>query len=281
MSDNENEKNEPLSSEDLIAHARDSMKSSIPAASHEDVDASTTPESGTETSRQHSETSQDSVKSDPVEDDGPQQLSDPRQPPAAEQPPTSWVPPNVETAPAESLPDAGRRTDAVTQPTDRIETTQPRRSRLRFLKPLLITAGIGIFFVVPRLLGATAIEDVQVGDCFDAPDNGENISEIDTFSCDEPHEYEVMQIFGYAADDAAPYPGSDAVWEDAVLGCVENFANFTGLDWETEVNILIDAIYPLRVSWEENNDREAICVLVRIDENGDVVQQTGTIRADN
>ena len=44
--------------------------------------------------------------------------------------------------------------------------------------------------------------------------------------------------------------------------------------------MFIDALYPVRAGWEDENDREAICMLVRGDTDGNIIQTTGTIRAD-
>ena len=64
------------------------------------------------------------------------------------------------------------------------------------------------------------------------------------------------------------------------MGCIEEFTNFTGLIWEEEVDVFIDALYPVRAGWEDENDREAICMLVRGDADGNIIQTTGNIRAD-
>lgn len=277
MSDIENE---PLSSEDLITRARDSMKSSIPDAPQSDFDADMTLDSSGAAVPQHSDETQDTHFSEPAEFDEPLQSSDPWQPPSSEQTPTAWGQPAAETATPAATPERGNPTDSITRPADRIGTTSPRRSRLRVLRPLLIIGGIGAFLGVSSFFGSTPVSDIRAGDCFDALDGAEEIFEIKTFSCSEPHMYEVMHIFNYTDDSAAPYPGEAIVWEEAVLGCIEEFTNFTGLIWEEEVDVFLDALYPVRAGWEDENDREAICMLVRGDADGNIIQTTGTIRAD-
>lgn len=281
MSDDENEQNEPLSSEDLIASARESMKSSIPAAPNSDSDADATLDSPGADVPQHSDEPQDRYSSEKAEFDESLPPSDPWQPPSSEQTPTAGAPPAAETATPAATPERGNPTDSITRPADRIGTTPPKRYRLRALRPLLIVGGIGAFLGVSSFFGSTPVSDIRTGDCFNAFDEAEEIFEVKTFSCDEPHAYEVMHIFNYGADPAAPYPGEEVAWEEAVLGCIEEFSNFTGLIWEEEVDVFIDALYPVRAGWEDENDREAICMLVRGDADGNIIQTTGTIRADN
>lgn len=280
MSADENKENEPPSSEDLIARARESMKSSIPDVPQADLDADITPDSSGTATPQHSDERQDRYSSEDAEDDEPLPPSDPWQPPSSEQTPTAWAPPAAETATPAATTERGNPTDSITHPADRIGTTAPKRSRLRTLRPLLIVGGIGAFLGVSSFFGSTPVSDIQAGDCFDAFDEVEEIFEVKTFSCDKPHTYEVMHIFNYADDPAAPYPGEEVVWEEAVLGCIEEFTDFTGLVWEEAVDVFIDALYPVRAGWEDENDREAICMLVQVDADGEFVQQTGSLRSD-
>ncbi len=123
-----------------------------------------------------------------------------------------------------------------------------------------------------------AVEEVAVGDCFNDPDV-EQVASIETIPCEESHDYEVMQIFGYPQGDDAPYPGADDLWQAAVDGCIEDFQQYTGLVWENETELFIDAFYPLPDSWDAG-DREAWCLLVRIDPDSfEIVPQTRSLRS--
>jgi hypothetical protein len=64
--------------------------------------------------------------------------------------------------------------------------------------------------VLLRPGGDTIVLDLDPGDCFQVPDDiaRATISEVDTISCDDPHEAEVFATGVLNPDRDQPYPGA-------------------------------------------------------------------------
>lgn len=63
----------------------------------------------------------------------------------------------------------------------------------------------------------TALVDLEVGDCFDLPDDmASDLDEVDTVDCSEPHLAEVVALGVLNESGDEPYPGDDAALFDVV-----------------------------------------------------------------
>ena len=132
-----------------------------------------------------------------------------------------------------------------------------------------------IMAVLAAALLATActqgnVFSLEVGQCFNDPDETGEISDVAIVDCAEPHNNEVFHLFDIAGDD---FPGNAAVVDIAREGCVEAFDAFVGtpyLDSEFEVF----PIYPTEDSWNRGDDREVVCALFDLTTN----ESTGTAR---
>ena len=276
MTDQDTPQDELLSSEDLIARARGGMKSPAPTAppTSDITDDDPEPDFLDTTD----------PETYPTADSATMQTTDTWQPPIATPPsqdpaPSPWEAPTGD--PAESVDSQspiGYAPPPTTRPTDRIETGTVTTPTKRNLRPLIIAGAVVAALGWGALNADTSVEDVAVGDCFNNPD-AEEVTSIKTIPCEESHDYEVMQIFRYTQEDDAPYPGDEDLWQTAVDGCIPDFQQYTGLVWENETELFIDAFYPLPDSWDAG-DREAWCLLVRIDPDSfDIVPQSGSLRS--
>lgn len=115
----------------------------------------------------------------------------------------------------------------------------------------------GLFLAGLTLTACTQPPTAEVGDCLDAASVAEEVSEIPTVSCEDPHDAEVYHKFDMPDGD---YPGDDALFTAAEEGCVDAFEPYVGMDY-AESEIWITYLTPLEASWSTANDREVICIL--------------------
>lgn len=121
----------------------------------------------------------------------------------------------------------------------------------------------------PGLLGATALLAVltlsgcstegptaEVGECLNHADLGEEVSEIHTLPCEEPHDSEVFHSFEMPEE---PYPGDEAVTEAAEQGCLVEFEEFVGTDYY-DSDLYITYLPPQERSWQYFGHRTVLCI---------------------
>jgi len=98
--------------------------------------------------------------------------------------------------------------------------------------------------------------ELEVGQCFNDPDNFEAVSEVEMLDCSEPHDNEVYFLFDITQDD---FPGAFAVQELAQTECINNFDSYVGSEFLTS-SLDIGAFFPTNETWDQD-DREVICFL--------------------
>jgi len=103
---------------------------------------------------------------------------------------------------------------------------------------------------------------IQLGDCFDntsslANDEGGEVSSLPGVPCSKPHDNEVFAVFDM---DYESFPGNYEMSEQAFEACLNRFASFVGVDYESS-SLDITALYPSNESWSQNNDREVVCAV--------------------
>ena len=83
------------------------------------------------------------------------------------------------------------------------------------------------------------------------------ISSLPGVPCSQPHDNEVYAVFDVSL---SAYPDSeDAMFEHALEQCLDRFAGFVGIAYESsELDIL--TLYPTPESWARN-DREVVCAV--------------------
>ena len=84
---------------------------------------------------------------------------------------------------------------------------------------------------------------------------------VPTVPCGEEHDSEI-----YAAHDleGAEYPGDEAVVTGADELCLDDFASFVGTAYE-ESALELTTFFPSADSWDLQDDREVLCVVVDVD----------------
>jgi len=120
--------------------------------------------------------------------------------------------------------------------------------------------------------GEATVFDLAVGDCLnDASETGD-VSTVPVVECDEPHDSEVYAVISM---DDGDYPGDLAVTQLVDLQCRQEFEHFAGIP-AAESKYQFAALYPTEQSWG-GGDREIVCRIALIDENGAVEKVTGSL----
>ncbi len=105
--------------------------------------------------------------------------------------------------------------------------------------------------------GTTDVFTLSVGDCLNDESSSEEVSEVPTVPCSEPHQYEVYGEVTLTGDE---WPGDEAVTQQADDGCSAQFQPFTGIAYE-DSTLEFNYYTPTKGSWEEMDDRLVTCVI--------------------
>ena len=103
---------------------------------------------------------------------------------------------------------------------------------------------------------------ISLGDCFNdtgalGSDEAGEVSSLPGVPCSEPHDNEVYAVFDVSFDS---FPGDDQMADAAFEQCLDRFAGFVGVDYESSM-LDITALYPSSQSWSAQNDREVVCAV--------------------
>lgn len=115
--------------------------------------------------------------------------------------------------------------------------------------------------------GTTDVFTLQPGDCLRDDTASDEVTDVPTVPCSEPHEYEV---YGEVVLEGDEFPGDDVINQQADEGCYAQFAAFVGIAYEDSV---LDYTYytPLQDGWEQLDDRLVTCLIY------DAGETTGTL----
>jgi hypothetical protein len=110
--------------------------------------------------------------------------------------------------------------------------------------------------------GSVDAFQMRVGDCFDdgSTFDDDEVNSVPGVPCSQPHDNEVYALFDV---NHASFPGDDMA-AIAHEGCLERFEGFVGKDYDSS-SLDIATLYPSRESWQQQNDREVVCVVYDMD----------------
>lgn len=97
---------------------------------------------------------------------------------------------------------------------------------------------------------------LSVGDCFNDPDDFNQVSDVEIVDCDESHDTEVFATYEIPG---STFPGVAALGDNAEDNCIARFKPYVGADY-MDSSLNVSYFYPTDASWEQG-DREIICVL--------------------
>lgn len=118
---------------------------------------------------------------------------------------------------------------------------------------------------------------LAVGDCLNDPaasvdGEGQLADEIQSVTCDEPHDLEVYEVITLPEGD---FPGDAAIEELAQSTCLEEFEVLIGLPYE-ESEFEIYYYYPFEDTWNFADDRSITCTVGSL-----TGRSTGTLEGAN
>jgi hypothetical protein len=103
----------------------------------------------------------------------------------------------------------------------------------------------------------TVANDLQPGDCFNT--DGSQVDEVTVVDCELPHFYETFLNYDMTQGSDEPYPGDEAVLDDADVQCRPAFEEYVGTAYDDSA-LYITVIRPSESTWGDG-DRTVICVL--------------------
>ena len=101
-----------------------------------------------------------------------------------------------------------------------------------------------------------SVFSLEVGECFNDPDDTELVSNVSIVDCVEPHNNEVFHLFDIAGDD---FPGEATLSDLAASGCRDAFDDYVGFAY-ADSDFEIFRLTPSEDSWDDG-DREVVCSL--------------------
>ena len=103
--------------------------------------------------------------------------------------------------------------------------------------------------------------ELQVGDCFDDPDDPvEQLVEVPLIGCDQPHDNQIFALFDLPDGG---FPGDVAISDQARDGCLSRFEDYVGTPY-ADSELFAAWLPPTSASWEQG-DRQVVCVLFDAD----------------
>ena len=108
--------------------------------------------------------------------------------------------------------------------------------------------------------GSLSVFSFRPGDCFNGVVANEEVESVEGIPCDQPHEKEAYLLVDYPGGTDAPFPGEEALLRFAEDRCLGAFEPYVGRSYElSEIYTL--PLYPTRDTWEQQDDREIVCIL--------------------
>lgn len=107
--------------------------------------------------------------------------------------------------------------------------------------------------------GSLDVAELQVGDCFEGPEDDTELTDVRVVPCEERHHNEIYHVAELPYGSDAPFPGEDLVFQIAGEACASGFEGFIGVPYQrSELDFAMVA--PSRDSWE-NDDRTFVCAV--------------------
>jgi hypothetical protein len=140
--------------------------------------------------------------------------------------------------------------------------------------PLLVIIGfvVAAILVAALLDGSRSAGSLDAGECVLAPES-DQVLEVDTVPCSEPHELEVI---GAVTLDGDTYPGDQGAFRRALAACEPVFEDYVGEDYAASVWVL-NVFTPTGEGWDDG-ERTATCLVFQFDESLDYASVTESAR---
>lgn len=109
--------------------------------------------------------------------------------------------------------------------------------------------------------GDVSVYELLTGDCLSPPEEVQaGIEQVRVVPCAEPHTQEVFATIEYELpEDDDDFPGDDEIDAFAQGACLDPFTDYVGVDY-IDSSLFITYLLPTVRSWNEENDREIVCI---------------------
>jgi hypothetical protein len=151
------------------------------------------------------------------------------------------------------------------------------KARIGWILGLLGLAVGGLVWglVANEIAGTTAVEDLKVGQCVDLPDEGDDeVSRLDTRSCDEPHDAEVFSV-GELGDGNDPYPGERDIDRLIAEQCIPDFEAYIGTPYRPRGELDVFRIYPVESDWDQYQGYQCLVFLTSEEQLTETLEDSG------
>jgi hypothetical protein len=191
------------------------------------------------------------------------------------------VPVDIPAGQLQVPPPTDTERDTRSAPTTEWEARQAEKSSkaatTSWIRPgisLVVFAVFGFGFIAAQLDGSEPIDQLAIGDCFDAGDAAEVYS-VPVVDCGELHSSELYATVEITAFDST-YPDDDDLFNWVNARCEEQFSAYVGEPYE-DSRYWIEVFYPTEDGWDED-DRTGLCTVVLVDQNLDIRPSLGSAR---
>ncbi|MEV6208859.1 DUF4190 domain-containing protein [Kitasatospora sp. NPDC051914] len=106
----------------------------------------------------------------------------------------------------------------------------------------------------------SGVYDLAVGECFVklGSGKGEDVTDVETVDCSEPH---YGEVFANPRLTAFVYPGKDRVVADARKSCADALFDYAPDSWAISEDLELHFFYPDQETWALDDDHYATCFL--------------------
>jgi hypothetical protein len=108
-----------------------------------------------------------------------------------------------------------------------------------------------------------AVFKIKVGDCLNGDPTAASAESMDRLDCAAPHLYEAYHVQALTGDS---FPGEKSVREQGDSICTAQFAAFVGKSFD-DSELTLTAMYPTVESWEQQSDRDILCLITTQDDS--------------
>jgi hypothetical protein len=110
--------------------------------------------------------------------------------------------------------------------------------------------------------GAVSVFELLQGDCLSPPEEVQaGLENVDVVPCADPHTQEVFEIIQYEPEEEGDddFPGDSELDNFAQAACLDPFTDYVDVDY-IDSSLFITYLLPTVRSWNEEGDREVICI---------------------
>lgn len=139
-----------------------------------------------------------------------------------------------------------------------------------------VVGGIFLLIALGQCVGSeTTLDGLGIGECFQDPGIGIEVSEVETVDCNELHDFELYATVALGPSDRV-FPGTETLFTELESECVARFTSYVGNDYLTSAYDFV-AFTPVAEGWRDG-DRTGMCAIYEFGPSFEIVKSIGTAR---